>query len=333
MFQFQIAGIRSVIAGDLYRLKEILCESVKYLIMRPMASLYTHKAANIRKTWFLMSAFLVIVIGLGYLVTQVYGNPSFLYIAVFISIAMNITAYWFSDKVAIAAAGAKPADGAEWLELNRIVENLAITAGLPKPKVYVIQDPAPNAFATGRNPEHSAIAVTTGLLERLDRSELEGVLAHELAHIGNRDILVMTVAVVLVGFISILADIFLRVGHLNGGGNRDNRAGAVLAIFAIVAIILAPIAAQLMQFAISRRREFLADASGALLTRYPEGLASALEKISDHKSPMRRANHATAHLFISNPFGAADAGRFIGKLFATHPPIPERLAALRSMGV
>lgn len=298
-----------------------------------MASLYTHKAANVRKTWAMMSAFFLIVIGLGYLVTQVYDNPSFLYIAVFISIAMNISAYWFSDKVAIAAAGAKLAEGPHWLELNRIVENLSITAGLPKPKVYVINDPAPNAFATGRDPEHSAIAVTTGLLERLERSEVEGVLAHELSHIGNRDILVMTVAVVLVGFISILADFFLRIGHLNGGGDRDSRAGAILVVFAVVAFIIAPIAAQLMQFAISRRREFLADASGALLTRYPEGLASALEKISSYDAPMRRANHATAHLFISNPFGAASAGRFIGRLFATHPPIPERLAALRSLDI
>ncbi len=298
-----------------------------------MASLYTNKSSNIRKTWALMTAFFLLVIGLGWLISYAYNAPAVLPIAVAISILMNIGAYWFSDKVAIAAAGAKPAEGAEWLELNRIVENLAITAGLPKPKVYVIQDAAPNAFATGRDPEHAAIAVTTGLLERLERSELEGVLAHELSHIGNRDILVMTVAVVLVGFVSILADIFFRMGHWGGGGDRDNKAGAILMVFAIIALIIAPIAAQLMQFAISRRREFLADASGALLTRYPEGLASALEKISDYKEPMRRANHATAHLFISNPFGASEAGRFIGRLFSTHPPIPERLSALRGMQV
>lgn len=278
-----------------------------------------------------MTGFFLMVIGLGYLVYYTYGNPVFLYGAFIFSVAMNLGAYWFSDKVAIKAAGAKPADGGEWLELNRIVENLAITAGLPKPKVYVIHDPAPNAFATGRNPEHAAIAVTTGLLDTLERSELEGVLAHELSHIGNRDILVMTVAVVLVGFISILADIFLRMGHLGGNSDRDNRAGAILAVFAIVAIILAPIAARLMQFAISRRREFLADASGALLTRYPEGLAIALQKISAYKAPMKRANHATAHLFISNPFGASDAGRFVGKLFSTHPPVGERIVALRGL--
>ena len=191
-----------------------------------------------------MTAFFLIVMGIGWLVSYAYGNPGILWIAVAISIVMNITAYWFSDKVAIAAAGAKLADGPEWLELNRIVENLAITAGLPKPRVYVINDPAPNAFATGRNPTHSAVAVTTGLLERLERSELEGVLAHELSHIGNRDILVMTVAVVLVGFLSILADMFLRMGHMGAWGrDNDNRAGAVLMVFAIVALILAPFAA------------------------------------------------------------------------------------------
>lgn len=281
-----------------------------------------------------MTVFLFAVIGIGWFVSFTYNAPVSLYIAVFLSIAMNIIAYWFSDKVAIAAAGAKPAEGAQWLELNRIVENLAITAGLPKPMVYVINDSAPNAFATGRNPEHSAVAVTTGLLERLDRSELEGVLAHELSHIGNRDILIMTVAVVLVGFVAILADMFLRMGHIGAWGrDNDSRAGALLAIFGIIAIILAPIAARLMQFAISRRREFLADASGALLTRYPEGLASALQKISSYKAPMKSANHATAHLFISNPFGAAESGRFLGKLFSTHPPIPERISALRGMEV
>lgn len=281
-----------------------------------------------------MTAFLLIVIGLGWLVAQTYHSPLILWVAVAISIVMNISAYWFSDKIAIASAGAKPADGTQWLELNRIVENLAITAGLPKPKVYVIQDSAPNAFATGRDAKHAAIAVTTGLLERLDRSELEGVLAHELSHIGNRDILVMMVAVVLVGFISILADMFLRMGYWGGGSrDSDNKAGAIFMVFAIVAFVVAPIAAKLMHMAISRRREFLADASGALLTRYPEGLASALEKIADYKVPLKRANHATAHLFISNPFGAAEEGRSLTRLFSTHPPVGERINALRGMQV
>lgn len=299
-----------------------------------MTSLYTHRASNIRKTWFLMTAFFILVMVLGYAAGVVFNNPGILYMALVFSIGMNITAFWFSDKVAIAAAHAQPADGPEWLELNRIVENLAITAGLPKPRVYVIHDDAPNAFATGRNAKNAAVAVTTGLMQRLERSELEGVLAHELAHIGNRDILVMTVAVVLVGFLSMLGDMFFRMSMF-GGGNNDNgnKSGALIAIVAIVGLIIAPIAAQLMQLAISRRREFLADASGALITRYPEGLASALEKISSYQAPMQHANSATAHLYISNPFGAASAGRFVAKLFATHPPAEERIAALRSMNV
>jgi heat shock protein HtpX len=281
-----------------------------------------------------MTAFFILVMVLGYAAGVVFNNPGILYMALLFSVGMNITAFWFSDKVAIAAARAQPADGPEWLELNRIVENLSITAGLPKPRVYVIHDDAPNAFATGRNAKNAAVAVTTGLVQRLERSELEGVLAHELAHIGNRDILVMTVAVVLVGFLSMLGDMFFRMSMF-GGGNNDNgnKSGAIVAIVAIVGLIIAPIAAQLMQLAISRRREFLADASGALITRYPEGLASALEKISSYQAPMQHANSATAHLYISNPFGAASAGRFVAKLFATHPPAEECIAALRSMSV
>lgn len=302
-----------------------------------MASLYTQQSKNVFRTWMLMSVFLALIIAIGYAVAWYLQNPSILYIAVLFSLLMNIFAYWFSDKVALAASGAKEADPVEYLELHRILENLAITAGLPKPRLYVINDPAPNAFAAGRNAEHAVIAVTTGLLERLERAELEGVLAHELSHIGNRDILVMTVAVVLAGFIAIISDIFLRMSFF--GGSRENK-NPILAIAAIVAIIIAPIAAQLIQLAVSRRREFLADASGALLTRYPDGLASALQKISSYEAPMRRANHATAHLFISNPFGpstglgaSAQGGRFIAKIFSTHPPIQERVAALVGMHV
>jgi len=296
-----------------------------------MSSLYTQQSKNIRKTWFLMTGFLVVVIGLGWLVAQIYGDATILYIAVGFSLFMNVTAYWFSDKVALAATGAKEADSKQYLELHRILENLAITAGLPKPRLYIIDDPAPNAFAAGRDPKHAIVAVTTGLLARLDRSELEGVIAHELSHVGNRDILVMTVAVVLAGFIAIISDIFLRMSFY-GHGDRDNK-NPLLLIAGIAAIIIAPIAAQLIQFAVSRKREFLADASGALLTRYPDGLASALQKISSYQAPMRRANHATAHLFISNPFGAHEAGRFIAKIFSTHPPVEERIAALQGMKV
>lgn len=278
-----------------------------------------------------MTVFLVMIIAIGYFIGWYLNDPSILYIAIVFSLFMNVTAYWFSDKVALAATGAKEADERQYRELHRVLENLAITAGLPKPRLYVIDDPAPNAFAAGRNPKHAVVAVTTGLLSQLERSELEGVIAHELSHVGNRDILVMTVAVVLAGFIAIIADIFLRVSFF-GGNNREGR-NPILAIAGIVAIILAPFAAQLIQLAVSRKREFLADASGALLTRYPDALASALQKISSYQAPMRRANHATAHLFISNPFGAHEAGKFIARIFSTHPPVEERIAALTQMRV
>ncbi len=294
-----------------------------------MASLYTQQGKNVRRTWLLMSVFLVVVIAVGWLFAHIYGNAGILYIAVAFSLGMNITAYWFSDKIALSSVGAHEADPVKHLELHRVLENLAITAGLPKPRLYIIEDAAPNAFAAGRDAKHAVVAVTTGLLDRLDRSELEGVLAHELSHIGNRDILVMTVAVVLAGFIAMLSDIFLRMSFF-GGGDRDNKNPLLIAA-GVIAIIIAPIAAQLIQLAVSRRREFLADASGALLTRYPEGLASALRKIASYQAPMRRANHATAHLFISNPFGAHEAGRFIAKIFSTHPPVEERVAALVGM--
>ena len=299
-----------------------------------MATLYTQQSRNVFRTWMLMSAFFVLVMLVGWAISWYMQTPQILWVAVIFALAMNISAYWFSDKIALTSTGAKEADPVQFLELHRILENLAITAGLPKPRLYIIEDSAPNAFAAGRDPKHAVVAVTTGLLARLDRSELEGVLAHELSHVGNRDILVMTVAVVLAGLITVVVDMFLRVSLFGGGGSRDRGGGnAVLAIVAILAIILAPIAAQLIQMAISRKREFLADASGALLTRYPDGLASALQKISSYQAPMRKASHATAHLFISNPFGAHEAGKFIAKIFSTHPPVGERIAALQGMNV
>ena len=221
-------------------------------------------------------------------------------------------------------------------ELYRIVENLAITAGLPIPKIYIVPEAAPNAFATGRDPQHAVVAVTSGLLQKLNKMELEGVIAHELSHIGNRDMLVSTVAVILVGFISLAADWFLRSIFWRGLGGRDRndsgQAGAIMMFVGIALSILAPIAASLMQLAISRKREFLADASGALLTRYPEGLASALEKISADGTPMRTANNTTAHLWLESPFkGKEKKMSFLTKLFMTHPPVEERLKALRNM--
>lgn len=294
-----------------------------------MATLYTQQSKNVQKTWLLMTTFFVVIIALGYIFSYVFNQPGILYFAVIFSIVMNFVSYWNSDKIALSLSGAKPASETEYPELHNIVENLAITAGLPKPKVYIINDPAPNAFATGRNKEHATVAVTTGIVQILDRTELEGVIAHELSHIGNRDILVSTVAVVLAGFVSILSNMFLR-GLMFGGRNSDNenRGGGILAIVGIVLAILAPIFATLIQLAVSRKREYLADASGALLTRYPEGLARALEKISAYSRPMIHQNQATAHLFIANPFG----GKAIANLFSTHPPIENRTKILREMG-
>ncbi len=292
-------------------------------------TLYTHQTENVRNTWILMSVFLVLFVGVGYALSYVYGNINILYIFGVFSILMNIVAYWKSDSIALSAAGATPAEGSEFLELNRIVENLAITAGLPKPRVYIINDPAPNAFATGRDKEHAAIAVTTGLLGIMDRNELEGVIAHELSHIGNRDILIATVVVVLVGLLAMISDFFIRSMFWGGGRGRDNdREGGngLMMALGIVAVILAPIVATLIQLAISRKREFLADASGALLTRYPEGLASALRKIESYDRPMQHVSSATAHLFIASPFGKA--GSFMTKLFSTHPPVEDRVKAL-----
>jgi heat shock protein HtpX len=274
-----------------------------------------------------MAGFLIVVIAAGFITAEYFGNPAILYGAVIFALTMNVGSYWFSDKIVLRMTNARLASREEFFDLYTVTENLAITAGLPMPKLYVIDDPAPNAFATGRNEKHAVVAATTGLLTRLDRTELEGVIAHELSHIKNKDMLVMTVAVVLAGFIAIVADIFLRMSMF-GGGDRDNgKAGALFLVLGLVAAILLPIAAQLIQLAVSRRREFLADASGALLTRYPEGLASALQKIHASAMPMKTANHATAHLFIGNPFGA-QAGKFMNKMFSTHPPVEERVNAL-----
>lgn len=295
-----------------------------------MASLYTDAESNVRKTWALMLSFFFVVVGLGWAFSYILESPGILIIAVVFSVVINVGSFWYSDKLALATSGAKPADEREFQELHRIVENLAITSGLPKPRVFIINDPAPNAFATGRDPKHAAVAVTIGLLGMMERSELEGVIAHELAHIGNRDTLVMTVVVVLLGFVTLLSDFFLRSMLYGNHGNNDNRDGRLQVILIAAGFALAifsPIIAQLIQFAISRRREFLADASGALLTRYPEGLASALQKIGAYKAPMRNANHATAHLFIANPFGSKAMQGF-NKLFSTHPPVEERIKAL-----
>ena len=295
-----------------------------------MATIYTHQSQNVFKTWLLMGFFLVLIIAIGWVFSETYGNPNILYIAVILSVVINIGSYWYSDKIVVALSRAHPADANTFRELHRSVENLAITAGLPKPKVYIIDDPAPNAFATGRNKEHAVVAVTTGLLSVMNKNELEGVLAHELSHVGNRDILISTVAVVLAGLVTIAADMFLHSG-LRGRSRGESGGGGAIALIGLALSILAPIAALLIRLAVSRRRESLADASGVLLTRYPEGLASALEKIAAYTKPMQHTSNATAHLYISNPFGAR-AAKGLSRLFMTHPPVEERIAALREMG-
>lgn len=296
-----------------------------------MATLYTHQGENVRKTWMLMTVFLVLVMAVGYAVSWYMGSSAFLYGAIIFALLMNVGSYWFSDKIVLSMTGAREATHAEFPDLFNVVENLSITAGLPMPKVFVVDDPAPNAFATGRDPEHAVVAATTGLLSMLNRTELEGVMAHELSHVGNRDMLVMTVAVVLAGFLAMLAD-FLSRALIHGGGG-DRQKSPIFLIVGIAGIILVPIAAQLIKLAISRKREYLADASGALLTRYPEGLASALEKISSYARPMQRVSHATAHLFISDPYGGGEKsiGQKIGGLFQTHPPAEDRIKILREM--
>ncbi|MDP3794280.1 MAG: M48 family metallopeptidase [Candidatus Uhrbacteria bacterium] len=289
--------------------------------------IYSHKDANVRKTWFLFVVFLGFILALGWGLSYYYGNFLILYVAVIVSIVMNVGSYWFSDKIVLALAGARPVSRDENKDVWNVVENLSITAGLPMPKVYIIDDAVPNAFATGRNVQHAVVAVTSGLLTLLSRSELEGVIAHELSHIGNRDMLLSTAAVVLVGFVTLLSDFFLRTTGFSRG--RERRLPPVVMILGLVLVILSPIIASLLRLAISRKREFLADASGVLLTRFPEGLASALEKISAASAPMRRANHATAHLYISDPFGLHEKQSTLTRLFMTHPPIEERIAVLR----
>lgn len=291
--------------------------------------MYNQITSNKRKSILLMVIFIAIILLLGWIMAEVLGyGYGMLVFAIIFSLAMTLGSYYAGDRMALAVSGAKgPIKKEDNPYVYRMVDNLCITAGLPMPKVYIIDDPAPNAFATGRDPKHASVAVTTGIVERLENEELEGVIAHELSHVKNYDIRVMTVVVVLVGIISILTHWFVRMS-LFGGRSRDNRAGGIIMLIGILAIIVSPIVAELIKLAISRKREFLADASGALLTRYPDGLAGALEKISAYTAPMKSANSGTAHLFISNPFGKKG---MVSKLFSTHPPIEERIKALRAM--
>jgi heat shock protein HtpX len=296
-----------------------------------MANLYTHASSNTRKSYLLISLFFVFIIAIGYGVSWYMNDPSILIIAVLISVFSSFFSYYNSHKLVLSMTKAKELKFEDNKEIYRLVENLCITAGLPVPKIYIIHDPAPNAFATGRNKEKAVIALSTGLIQKLDRSELEGVIAHELSHIGNRDMLFATLVTVLVGSVVILAEM-LRYSLLFKGG--DSKKNPIFLILLIAVIVIAPIFAYMIKFSISRKREFLADADGALLTRYPEGLARALEKISADENSLKHANSAMAHLFIASPLKDKKGRKrksLFKKAFMTHPPIEERIAKLRSM--
>ena len=298
---------------------------------------WDHVGSNIFKTWVLMFLFSLLVVAVVYIIARAWGfneasGLTFVGMALIITGIMNFVSYWWSDKIVLGISRAKPIKKSDNPQVYRLVENLCIASGLPLPKIYIIDDSAPNAFATGRDPKHSAIAFTSGILDKLNKQELEGVTAHELSHVGNRDTLVMTVVSVLVGTIALLADWYLRSLWFGGRDNdRDSKANGIFMILALVMAILAPIVATLIQLAVSRKREFLADASGVLLTRYPQGLAAALQKISFDREPLEVANRGTAHLYIVNPLKGRDVAGFMANMFNTHPPIEARIKALQEM--
>ena len=293
--------------------------------------LYSTISSNKWKTWIIMILFVVFITTIVYVMSKAFGLSSvgMAGLALVLAGLMSVGSYYYSDKLVLATSGARPATKQEFPKYFRTVENLSIGVGLPMPKAYVIDDRSPNAFATGRDPKHAVVAATTGLLEMMSETELEGIIAHELSHIKNFDIRLMGVVAVLVGFVAILSDLFIRATFFRD--SDDNRGNAIFLIVAIILAILSPIAAMLIQMAISRKREYLADASGVLITRYPEGLAGALEKLkNDHTAP-RSASNATAHLFIENPFDNKKVKNLFTRLFNTHPPLEERIKILRSM--
>lgn len=299
---------------------------------------YTQVSSNRAKTWAIMFLFAIFITGLVYVFTTALGfeGPSalgFSGTALVVSGLMNFFSYYYSDKMVMAISHAKQIKKSDNPTLFRTVENLCIASGLPQPKVYIIEDSAPNAFATGRDPKHASIAFTTGILEKLDKLELEGVVAHELSHVGNFDTRLMTIVSILVGTVALLADWYFRATWFGAGSRDDDRNSGrgVFIIIALIMAIIAPIIATLIQLSISRKREFLADASGALLTRNPDSLANALLKISGDREPLEAANRATAHLYIVNPFKGKEAAANFAKLFNTHPPIEERVKALKAM--
>ncbi len=299
-------------------------------------NIYSQISANKWKTWLIMLLFVVFIATLSYVFSNALGYDavSITGFALVIAGIMSIGSYYYSDKLVLATLNAKEISEKDNPQLFHIVENLAIGDGLPMPKIYIVNDPSPNAFATGRDPKHAVVCVTTGILPLMDKAELEGVLAHELSHVKNFDTRLMGIVAILVGFVAILANIFMRSLFWNsfGGRDRDREGNQLQYIFLIIGIIfaiLSPIAATLIQLAVSRKREFLADASGALLTRYPEGLASALEKLEKYSKPMKNVSNATAQLFITNPF--KNGGQWFSSLFDTHPPLEERIKILRNM--
>jgi heat shock protein HtpX len=300
-------------------------------------NIYSNISQNKWKTILIMVLFVVFITTIAFVFGKALGESplGIAGIALILSGIMSIGSYYYSDKLVLATTRAQPVSEKDNPVLYHVVENLALGDGIPMPKVYIINDPSPNAFATGRDPKHAAVVATSGILERLNKAELEGVIAHELSHVKNFDTRLMAITAILVGFVSILADIFTRSLWWGGGRRRNNNDGDdrmqyLFLIVGIVFALLSPIAATLIQLAVSRKREFLADASGALLTRYPEGLASALEKISSDPRPVQTASNATAHLFIVNPFKNRP-GKWLTSLFNTHPPIEERIKILRSM--
>jgi heat shock protein HtpX len=296
--------------------------------------MYDEISANKRNSWLLVAAVTAVLVVLGYLLGEYWGNGFVgLGFAVVIATAMSLSAYYNGAKMVLAMSKARRIEKKDYPQLFNVVDELAIAGGMPMPAIYVIDDSAPNAFATGRNPEHAAVAITTGLLEKLKRDELQGVMAHELSHVGNRDILFATMVGIMVGSIALIADFFLRSVFWGGGRRRsrsnDRGGGNILILVGLVFAILAPVFARLLQLAVSRQREYLADASAVKLTRYPEGLASALEKIAGDQEVLEVANRATQHLYIVNPIKPFE--KRAKSLFSTHPPIEERVARLRSM--
>ena len=303
--------------------------------------MYTEVAKNKRKSSLLVFSFILITIGISWIFARALNMPIILYVVTGISILYSWISYYNSDKMVLAVSGAREVKKKDAPELYRIVQNLSITAGLPTPRVFVINDTAPNAFATGRDPEHAVVCVTTGILDKLNKTELEGVIAHELSHVGNYDIRLMSLIAVLVSVIALLSDFFLRWGFWFGGGDDDNNNGGgqsqvLFLILAIVLAIVAPIIGVLIQLAVSRKREYLADASSALITRYPEGLAKALKKIASDREPLEAANKATANMYIINPLreNVENKGTksFAAGLFSTHPPTADRIKRLEEMG-